>query len=69
MNVDEVKSSDVVNGFIALAEKQTDMGARLSEMAFELSILSIEYDALTQMLKCKKEEVLKILNQIGGEEE
>lgn len=69
MKIDDVKMSDVMNGFMSLSEDQTNMAEKIANLTFELSILAIEYETLTKKLNKEIDEVLKILNQLGGDEE
>ena len=69
MKIDDVKMSDVMNGFMSLSEDQTNMAQKIADLTFELSILSIEYETLTKKLNKEIAEVQKILAQLGGDEE
>lgn len=69
MKIEDVKMSDVMNGFMSLSEEQTNMAEKVANLTFELSILSIEYETLTKKLNKEIDEVQKILAQLGGDEE
>ena len=69
MKIDDVKMSDVMNGFMSLSEDQTNMAEKIANLTFELSILSSEYETLTKKLNKEIDEVQKILAQLGGDEE
>lgn len=69
MKIEDVKMSDVMNRFMSLSEDQTNMAEKVANLTFELSILSIEYETLTNKLNKEIDEVLKILKQLGDDEE
>lgn len=69
MKIDDVKMSDVMNGFMFLSAAQTNLGQKIAYLTFELSLLSIDYETLTKKLKKEIDEVQKILAKLGGDEE
>ena len=69
MKIDDVKMSDVMNRFMSLSEDQTNMAEKISDLTFELTLLSIEYETLTKKLNKEIDEIQKILAQLGGDEE